>query len=108
VAPPCIITVIITINEVVVNIACRASDTVFRIANAKDIAPRKPAQIKNATKYNVTNKKRDTRLRNDVLLKLQQISLCIVNPVTNFFVSIQKEDSVVNILFSSEKPFVTN
>lgn len=42
VAPPWIITVVITINEVVVNIAWRASDTVLRIANANDIAPRKP------------------------------------------------------------------
>lgn len=41
-APPCVITVTITINDVVVNIVCRASDTVFRIANAKDIAPLNP------------------------------------------------------------------
>lgn len=42
VAPPWIITVAITINEVVVSIACRASDTVLRMANANDIAPLKP------------------------------------------------------------------
>lgn len=41
-APPCSTTVAMTINEVVVNIACRASDTVLRMAKAKDIAPRKP------------------------------------------------------------------
>ena len=41
-APPCTITVIITINEVVVNIACLTSETVLRIAKANDIAPRKP------------------------------------------------------------------
>lgn len=44
VAPPCIITVNITIKEVVVNIACRASETVFLIAKAKDIAPLRPAK----------------------------------------------------------------
>lgn len=43
-APPCVITVTITMSDVVVNIACRASDTVFRIAKANDIAPRKPAK----------------------------------------------------------------
>lgn len=43
-APPWTITVIITINDVVVNMACRASDTVFRIAKANDIAPLSPAK----------------------------------------------------------------
>lgn len=46
VAPPCTITVTITINDVVVNIACLASDTVLRIAKAKDMAPRKPMEQK--------------------------------------------------------------
>lgn len=41
-APPCIITVMITIRDVVVNIACLASDLVFLIAKAKDMAPLKP------------------------------------------------------------------
>lgn len=41
-APPWSTTVAITISEVVVNMACRASDTVLRIANANDIAPRRP------------------------------------------------------------------
>lgn len=45
VAPPWIITVIITISEVVVSIACLCSDRVFRIANAKDIAPLRPKRI---------------------------------------------------------------
>lgn len=45
VAPPWIITVNITIIDVVVNIAFLASDTVFRIASAKDIAPRRPGII---------------------------------------------------------------
>lgn len=31
-------------SDVVVSIACRASDTVFRMAKAKDIAPRSPAK----------------------------------------------------------------
>lgn len=44
VAPPCTITVTITISEVVVNIACLASDTVLRIARANDMAPRKPVR----------------------------------------------------------------
>lgn len=35
-------TVNITINDVVVNIACRASETVFLIAKANDIAPLRP------------------------------------------------------------------
>lgn len=43
-APPCTITVTITITEVVVSIACLASDTVFRMASAKDMAPRRPAK----------------------------------------------------------------
>ena len=43
VAPPWTITVMITMSDVVVSIACRASDTVFRMANAKDMAPRRPA-----------------------------------------------------------------
>lgn len=41
--PPCTITVNITIRDVVVNIAWRASDTVLRIARANDMAPRRPA-----------------------------------------------------------------
>lgn len=36
-APPCVITVTITINDVVVSIACRASDTVFLIAVIKHV-----------------------------------------------------------------------
>jgi hypothetical protein len=44
VAPPCTITVTITISEVVVSIACLASDTVLRIARANDMAPRKPVR----------------------------------------------------------------
>lgn len=47
-APPCIITVIITINEVVVSIVCLASDKVFLIANANDIAPRNPEKLLNS------------------------------------------------------------
>lgn len=43
-APPCVITVTITISDVVVSIACLASETVFRIASANDIAPRRPAK----------------------------------------------------------------
>lgn len=43
-APPWHITVTITIIDVVVNIACRASDTVLRNARLKDIAPRRPAK----------------------------------------------------------------
>lgn len=43
-APPCTITVTMTISDVVVNIACLASDTVLRIARANDMAPRKPAK----------------------------------------------------------------
>lgn len=43
-APPCVITVTITMSDVVVSIACRASDTVFRMANANDMAPRNPAK----------------------------------------------------------------
>lgn len=35
-------TVKITIKDVAVNIVCRASDNVFRMANAKDMAPRRP------------------------------------------------------------------
>ena len=38
-------TVKITINEVVVNIVWRASNTVLRMANAKDMAPRKPVKF---------------------------------------------------------------
>lgn len=49
VAPPCTITVTMTISEVVVNIACLASDTVLRIARANDMAPRKPVKQKNQT-----------------------------------------------------------
>ena len=41
-APPWIITVAITINDVVVSMACRASETVFLIASANDIAPLRP------------------------------------------------------------------
>lgn len=41
-APPCTMTVTITIIDVVVSMACLASDTVFRIANANDMAPLKP------------------------------------------------------------------
>jgi hypothetical protein len=46
VAPPCTITVTMTISDVVVNIACLASDIVLRIARAKDMAPRKPVRQK--------------------------------------------------------------
>lgn len=42
VAPPCMMTVVMTIMEVVVSIAWRASDTVFLIAKAKDMAPLNP------------------------------------------------------------------
>lgn len=49
VAPPCTITVTMTISDVVVNIACLASDTVLRIARANDMAPRKPVKQKNQT-----------------------------------------------------------
>lgn len=48
-APPCTITVTITMRDVVVNIACLASDTVLRIARANDMAPRKPVKQKNQT-----------------------------------------------------------
>jgi hypothetical protein len=41
--PPSTITVTITTREVAVSIDWRASDTVFLIAKAKAIAPRKPA-----------------------------------------------------------------
>jgi hypothetical protein len=41
--PPSMITVTITTREVAVSIDWRASDTVFLIAKAKAIAPRKPA-----------------------------------------------------------------
>ena len=40
--PPSMITVTITTREVAVSIDWRASDTVFLIAKAKAIAPRKP------------------------------------------------------------------
>lgn len=43
-APPWQITVTITIIDVVVNIACRASDTVLRNARLNDMAPRNPAK----------------------------------------------------------------
>ncbi len=42
VAPPWIMTVAMTIKDVVVNIICLASDIVLRMASAKDIAPLKP------------------------------------------------------------------
>lgn len=45
-APPWMMTVAITISEVVVSIACRASDTVFRMARANDIAPLRPKENK--------------------------------------------------------------
>lgn len=45
VAPPCVITVTITINDVVVSMACRASETVLRMASANDMAPLKPINI---------------------------------------------------------------
>lgn len=45
VEPPCMMTVNMTMREVVVSIACRASDIVFLIASAKDIAPRKPRKF---------------------------------------------------------------
>lgn len=41
-APPCITTVNITINDVAVSIVCLASETVFLIAKANDMAPRRP------------------------------------------------------------------
>jgi hypothetical protein len=43
-APPWNMTVNMTMRLVVVSMACLASDTVFLIARAKLIAPRKPAQ----------------------------------------------------------------
>lgn len=47
VEPPWTMTVAITINEVVVSIACLASDKVFRIAKAKETAPLSPTILIN-------------------------------------------------------------
>lgn len=46
VEPPWMMTVAITINDVVVNIACLASDRVFRIARAKETAPLSPTFLR--------------------------------------------------------------
>lgn len=50
VAPPCRITVTITIREVVVSIACLTSDAVFRMASANDMAPLRPAIERRASR----------------------------------------------------------
>lgn len=69
-APPCTMTVTITIIDVVVSIACLASETVFRIANANDMAPLKPTMQTEIIIYASINKQIKLTSKKEHMLKV--------------------------------------